>query len=244
MALSRFRKEVSTMKKNIMMRAASALLVAVLLTTCAISGTFAKYTTSTSGTDTARVAYWGFQDDASLTIDLFDGSYDSDHVKSSGEVDGFTNVIAPGTSKEVAFNFNYGNYKTDKITAPEVAYEVTVGAEITGDYDSLDANPNFKWTLKNGAGTVTEYDKVADLLTAVKGLSGNASGTKTYAAGVSPDAVSGTIGWKWIFETEDKADTNDVDEMATQDATDTAMGNADALENVTVKITVSATQVD
>ena len=44
------------MKKNKMMRIASALLVAVILTTCAISGTFAKYVTSTPGSDSARVA--------------------------------------------------------------------------------------------------------------------------------------------------------------------------------------------
>ena len=43
------------MKKNIMMRVASALLIAVLLTTCAISGTFAKYVSTASGSDTARV---------------------------------------------------------------------------------------------------------------------------------------------------------------------------------------------
>ena len=42
-----------------MMRVASALLVAVLLSTCAISGTFAKYVTEGSGSDTARVAKFG-----------------------------------------------------------------------------------------------------------------------------------------------------------------------------------------
>ena len=49
------------MKKNTMMRVASALLVAVLLSTCAISGTFAKYVTTASGSDTARVAKWDVQ---------------------------------------------------------------------------------------------------------------------------------------------------------------------------------------
>ena len=47
------------MKKNKMMRIASVLLVAVLISTCAISGTFAKYVTRAEGTDTARVAKWG-----------------------------------------------------------------------------------------------------------------------------------------------------------------------------------------
>ena len=48
------------MKKNKMMRIASVLLVAVLLSTCAISGTFAKYVTTDSGSDSARVAKFAF----------------------------------------------------------------------------------------------------------------------------------------------------------------------------------------
>ena len=60
------------MRKNKMMRLASALLVAVLLSTCAISGTFAKYVTSSTGTDKARVAYWGWDAPAALDFDLFD----------------------------------------------------------------------------------------------------------------------------------------------------------------------------
>ena len=49
------------MRKNKMMRAASALLVAVLLTTSTISGTFAKYVTQDSAKDVARVAKWGVE---------------------------------------------------------------------------------------------------------------------------------------------------------------------------------------
>ena len=47
------------MKTNKMMRLASVLLVAVLLSTCAISGTFAKYVTEGSANDSARVAEFG-----------------------------------------------------------------------------------------------------------------------------------------------------------------------------------------
>ena len=47
------------MKKNAMLKIAAILMVAVLLTTCAISSTFAKYVTSDSYSDTARVAKWG-----------------------------------------------------------------------------------------------------------------------------------------------------------------------------------------
>ena len=47
------------MKKNKMMRLASCLLVLVMLSTSMISGTFAKYVTTGSAEDTARVAKFG-----------------------------------------------------------------------------------------------------------------------------------------------------------------------------------------
>ena len=48
------------MKKSKTMRAASFLLVLTLMTSCFVGSTFAKYTTTATGTDTARVARWGF----------------------------------------------------------------------------------------------------------------------------------------------------------------------------------------
>lgn len=221
------------MKKTKFMRAALLLLVLTLITSCFVGGTFAKYTTSTTGNDSARVAYWGFNQNASTTIDLFDGVYTN--VKASGKVDGFSNVIAPGTEKTSTFAFGYTNYKTDKITAPEVAYTFTVNPTITGDYDSLDANGSFKWTLAKGDAAATEYDTVTDLLGAIKALSGDSTGTKTYNPGELPAAFTAadevyTIGWKWAFDGNDTADT--------------ALGNSQTLENVTFSITITATQVD
>ena len=63
------------MKKNKMMRIASVLLVAVILTTCAISGTFAKYVSSADSSDSARVAYWGFNPATMNITDLFANAY-------------------------------------------------------------------------------------------------------------------------------------------------------------------------
>lgn len=47
------------MKKNVLMRFASGALVITMLTTCVISGTFAKYITDDAASDKARVAKWG-----------------------------------------------------------------------------------------------------------------------------------------------------------------------------------------
>ena len=89
------------MKKNKMMRIASVLLVAVLLSTCAISGTFAKYATTASASATASVAKWdvklgGTAITNSFTFDLFDTITEENGVDAEAHVaDG---KIAPGTA--------------------------------------------------------------------------------------------------------------------------------------------------
>ena len=238
------------MRKNRTMRVAALLLALTLITSCFVGGTFAKYTTSTTGGDSARVAYWGFDQAATTSIDMFDGEYSG--VKSSNT----DNVVAPGTSKTTTFAFGYtpkaetfNALTAGAIAAPEVAYTFTVNATITGDYDALDANPNFKWTLQKGTETATQYSSVADLIAAVKALSGDNSGTKTYAPGTLPTAFTSadevyTIGWTWLFETADDGNSENGSEMATQDAADTAMGNAQDLDDVTFSITITATQLD
>ena len=227
------------MKKNKIMRLASALLVLTLMTTCAISSTFAKYTTSTTGSDKARVAYWGFDQGANTTLNLFSKTYDN--------VVGAEKVVAPGTSGNSSFAFGYTNNDGKNITAPEVAYDLTVDVKTNpaADYKALDENKDFTWTLTKKKGetatTVGTYQTVADLTAALKNLSGDASGTKRYTAGQLPaDFTSAdetyTIGWNWAFEDNNKT--------AAQDATDTDMGNAQTLDNVELTITITATQVD
>lgn len=232
------------MKKNKMMRLASLLLVMVLMTTCIIGGTFAKYTTSVTSSDSARVAYWGFQSANSMNLtglfkDAYDGTVDS--------VDG-KDVIAPGTSGSTTFAFAWDEETTAwdgakvNVTGPEVAYEFTVAVEENCDA-LIKANPNIQWQLdENGYGTWDEM--IAD----IKALSGDASGTHEYAPNTLPTAFTAadtvhTISWQWIFETADVNGTED-NEMAIQDAADTAMGNAAELDDCSITITITATQVD
>ncbi|MBE5762564.1 MAG: hypothetical protein E7334_11315 [Clostridiales bacterium] len=227
------------MKKNSTMRVAALLMTLTLVTTCFVGATFAKYVTSTSGEDKARVAYWGFDQAAKTTIDMFDDSYTN--VASSND----DNVVAPGTSKTTTFAFGYtpkgaevNSLTAGAIAMPEVAYTFKVDASITGDYDALDANSNFVWTLQKGEGTVNKYQTVEALIAAVKALSGDASGSKDYTAGQLPDAFTSAdevykIGWDWTFYADDAGDE-----------ADTAMGNAQDLDDVTFTITISATQIN
>lgn len=120
------------MKKNKMMRIASVLLVMTLLSTCAISGTFAKYVTKASGTDSARVAKWGVV----LTLDGADSVFAKEYELSADHqdegADAYTGlavksdvkVVAPGTTSEEAG----AAVKGSVAGTPEVAthYEISI----------------------------------------------------------------------------------------------------------------------
>lgn len=119
------------MKKNKMMRLASILLVCVLLTTSVISGTFAKYVTSDSASDTARVAKWGVT--ALASGNLFGSNYYSDTetgnqneisatVKYNADaINGTDNIVAPGTQNSTGITIAVSGQ-------PEVANTVAVTA--------------------------------------------------------------------------------------------------------------------
>ena len=120
------------MKKNKMMRIASVLLVAVLLSTCAISGTFAKYTSKYDGEATATVASWACKmNDAAIadafTFDLGATVTETDGTEES-EVDTTKKVIAPGTKG--SFNIKLTNES-----------DVTANYKITVTLDGQDAPP-------------------------------------------------------------------------------------------------------
>ena len=252
--------------KNKFMRIAAVMLMLCLVTTCAISGTFAKYTTEKSGSDTARVAYWGFNvANAELTIDdLFDQYYDSATgtvISVDANGDGIKDdVIAPGTTSSADFKFQYTNYKTDKITAPEVAYTFVVGVNGSTDTAATNAiltNPNIKWKLSVTGNTdyaaptgniaLGEWGTYAQLIANIEALDGNVTDNE-YAAGTLPTAFNETevwtISWQWIFDTEDSNTSPDVDEEAVQDKIDTDMGNAATLDEVKIAISITATQKD
>lgn len=64
------------MKKNNTMRVAAGLAIAALLSTCLVSGTYAKYVTDGTATDSARVAKFGVE--VHPSADAFATSYATD----------------------------------------------------------------------------------------------------------------------------------------------------------------------
>ena len=199
------------MKKNTMMRVATVLMVAVLLTTCTISGTFAKYVSKASDDDTARVAKWGWGA-TSITIDLFDDTYDGT-VDSSDDA----NVIAPGTSKTSAITWApAGTF------APEVDYKLTFTADgtIPGAIEQ-----ELDWTLSVDGAAATTYTTFEQLVAALGAVEYNGE-----ASAVGP-TVDVEIGWVWTFNGGD-------------DAADTLLGDMDDPLELTITVTMFATQVD
>lgn len=228
------------MKKNIMMRLSALLLVAVLLTTCVISGTFAKYTTSDSATDKATVAAWGIQ----LTVDADDVLYD-DEDKTKPELTTSvkaTDLAAPGTYQKLA---------TVNLTGtPEVAYKIVVDVDL--ELKNWTANSAYYCPLvfsvdgKPVAGTFASAEDLEAavekaVLIAIAGgdaASATASGTGLiyeveYNAGtaVATGAADGVVvDWLWAFNGED--------------AKDTELGNATTKATIDFKLTVTVEQVE
>lgn len=217
------------MKKNKMMRIASFLLVAVLMSTCAISGTFAKYVTSDTASDTARVAKWGVV--VSADGSLFSNTYLTT-TNTPGGADGDDNtglsvessdgkVVAPGTKNtdgitfsitgtpevdvSIAVTLNEGN---KRVFLKDGTYEDMT----TGDTDTYPLGSVYepiKFTLtqtKENGSAETKVNKgtFADLTNAL-----NAIADAHVDANTNLGEIYGTytITWEWATETDDKADT-------------------------------------
>lgn len=216
------------MKKNKTMRAAAVMVVLAMLSTCLVSGTFAKYVTSGSSNDTARVAKWGVT--VSPAVDsAFQKNYKVDDqsattigaysVKSSNE----DNVVAPGTE---------GQLTTVELGGtPEVAVRVTNTAKVSltgwnvdgADYCPLVVSVGGKAVANPG--TVADYeDAIEAAIAACKAdyAPGTDLSTKTEACPV--------VTWKWAFEGND-------------DVKDTKLGEAGSA-TVNISITTTVTQIN
>ena len=192
------------------MRVAGLLLALVLVTSCFVGGTFAKYVTSGDSTDSARVAKFGVTVKANGTVfaeEYEDPAEKTVTVKSVGAMTvggkDYKNLVAPGTKGELAQAVLSGT--------PEVSVRVDYTAEVSlgvllANRNPIDGRGQFycpltikinktaidgatytdKQTLENAiAETIHEY-------------------SKTYAPNTNLGDQSGDalkISWAWAFET-------------------------------------------
>ena len=209
------------MKKNVMMRVASALLVAVLMTTCAISGTFAKYTTSATGSDSARVAKWGVVVTAAGN-EAFLYNYESgDVVSAVTEQD----VVAPGTE---------GTLGGVSITGtPEVKVEITVTADLELEGWEIDTGIYCPIVFTVGG----EQIKMGGAITTLDELEAavEAKFTALTSAEVAANtdlARSVSVSWAWAFAVSDENNVKD-----------TKLGNLATAPTISFNCSVEVTQI-
>ena len=218
------------MKKNKMMRLASGLLVAVLITTSTISGTFAKYTTSGEAEDEARVAKFGVTVTAT-TEGMFAETYAGGEGEDTISVEADTKVVAPGTS---------GSLAAFEITGdPEVDVKVTYTA--TADLgDNWVVDDEFYCPLVFTVGSETVDGSTYTSAAALEADIAEKIEREIYYDTTEDFAVSDTfdVSWEWPFE----VGTDEVTKAA-NNAKDTALGDAaadatTAEEEIRVKLTV------
>ena len=207
----------------------AVLLLAVAISAYSVGGTYAKYTsTFTGSSSTARVAKWAFTVGNETTalandfaFDLFatindsngtsaETDVDVDGVDSDGDDIGDEKVIAPGTSG----SFNLKLYNQSEVNA---TYAI--------NYTVTPAGVPLEFSVNNGADWTSDLTDVT--ATAIN-------------MGANADI---TIMWRWAFTVDDDGTTDTVDEAAVRNAADTALGLVGtATPSVTAAITV--TQVD
>ena len=215
------------MKKTKLMRAALLLLVLTLVTSCFVGGTFAKYTTSAEGSDTARVAKWGVEITANGAT--FANKYATDTGNVVGTIANSVvsadKVIAPGTK---------GNMVGMTITGtPEVAVSVNYAANFKVEGWTVDDKFYCPLQIKVGS-TMIDGVKFNNAVAFENAVNTEISTyNKNYAAGTDLSTASVTtpsVSWEWPFSEDDIKDT--------------ALGNLEKAPTVSLTVTTTVTQID
>ena len=178
----------SQKRSSMMVRLVAVLAVTMMFTMCFVGGTFAKYTSSATGTDSATVAKWSFKvgetDIATtdtFTFDLFKTIKDSDGTNNETEmnpVDG--SIIAPGTQ---------GSFDLVLTNASQVTAQYAIDYTVTNNNDIP-----VKFSFDGGTTWTNDLADVA------------ASDSTKLAANSGTTTIK--VQWKWDFNgSDDSFDT-------------------------------------
>lgn len=183
-------------RSSVMVRLVAVLAVVMMFTMCFVGGTFAKYTSSGTGTDSATVAKWSFKvgetDIATtdtFTFDLFKTIKDSDGINNETEmnpVDG--SIIAPGTqgsfdlvltnASQVTAQYAIDYTVTNNNDIP-VKFSVDGGTTWTNDLADVAASDSTKLAANSGTTTIKvqwkwDFNGSDDSFDTALGIGGNA----------------------------------------------------------------------
>lgn len=224
------------MKKNVMMRLASFLLVAVLISTTAISGTYAKYVTAAESIDQARVAKWGVEITANGST--FANVYATDDTTVATIANSVYNASEDNASEDLVAPGTKGNMVMMTISGkPEVAVSVTYEANFSVGNWVVDGTFYCPLVITVGEKKFDgkTYTDAETFETAVKKAIEEYS--KKYGHNFDlTKAKAPTVSWEWPFSTG-----------VNNDEKDTKLGNQAADGNpgkVTLSINTIVTQID
>ena len=166
-----------------------ALLLMVGITTSYVASTYAKYTAEVSGSGTATVAKWAFEDDNDITTFTvkLNETYDPTTLvanKIAPGTEGSFEITLVNTNSEVGVDFTVGldninNKPTNLKFYKDAAYttELTPGTgTITGQLKAGDATgvkPKIYWKWLYETGTVTDGIATGDAADTTDGKSAN-----------------------------------------------------------------------
>lgn len=252
------------MKKNRCLKIASGLLLLVLVTTCAIGTTLAKYTTGGDAQDSARVAKWGvkleIEGDSMFTNEYINGDDtigdDTITVKSTSAAEGNSDIIvAPGTASNSDTAARFSISGTPEV-AVKIEVELTVNNEIflkAGRYtDPTVAGEPFDlerdyypvvFTLKQVDDATDEFTPAIIIqgnLAAIQDFLDVYSG-KTYEPNTNLDAKF-ELSWEWAFIGNDKADTY-LGNLIAGEKPD-SLDDEDYSTEISYELKITVTQVD
>ena len=235
-------------KNNGTMKTAAVLTALVLITSCFVGSTFAKYVTSGIGSDSARVAKFG------VTIIGSSGMFDKTYTAHDGSFTIATNsvvssdkdkLVAPGTSKKLGSFAMTGT--------PEVAVRVSYNADTFSLTNWTTGNEEYcplVFTVAGEEFKIGGKDKLDQDISNVQALENAVkfaiqNYSQNYPAGTDLSTKTSenlSVSWAWQFEdeTEGAYQTN---------AKDTALGNRaatnkDEAGKIDFKVTMTVTQID
>ena len=240
------------MKKNVMMRLACFLLVAVLISTSAISGTYAKYVTQDQGFDSARVAKFGVVIEAD-SFGMFKADYETDDTSATFEgdysvsaaADDRDDLLAPGTK---------GDFAKIAITGtPEVAVDVAIAATVDVSNNWVDSNGTYYCpvvvTVGEKAICGLKYGSAADFAAAIAKEINDKSAQYAPNTDLSTifDNTNLDLAWEWAFEDADHVELDcDCLAGAQSDVKDTDLGDLAVTQDIYISIgvAITVTQID
>ena len=215
------------MRKNRLFILGIFTVMVALVSLTLVSNTWARYTSTVSGSDSAKVAKWdveytgngattdgGVTEVTNINFDVFNTIKSTD---GSAEANTAADKLAPGT--QGSFEFTVQNKSEVNATC-----DVTFTSALTNGGTAYSDHTPVEFTLKEGSTTLATSTNLADFDAKINEVALAQGASKTY-----------TIEWKWVI--------GDTDALK---AKDTALGIAAQSGNVQYDVTVKVvfTQVD